>query len=50
MRVAFRKRVNATIGHAPIGVMVKAGDLGLVRDEGSTRTRERCSNEFHHEK
>ena len=50
MRVASRKRVNATVKHASIGVTAKVGELGLVREAGSTRSCEDCGNELYHEK
>ena len=50
MRVASRERVNATINRSSIGVTVTAGDLVLVREENSTRSREGCGNKLHHEK
>ena len=40
MRVAARERVNATINRSSIGVTAKAGDLVLVREASSTRSRE----------
>ena len=50
VRVATRKRVNATKNHSSIGVAVKAGNLDLVEEAGSTRNREGCGNKLHDEK
>ena len=50
MRVASRERVNVTINRALMGIMVKVGDLDLVREASSTRTREWCGNKLHPEK
>ena len=50
MRVAARERVNATISRSSIGVTAEAGDLVLVREASSTRSREGCGNKLHHEK
>ena len=40
VRVATRKRVNATKNRSSIGVTAKAGNLVLVEETGSTRNRE----------
>ena len=50
VRVATRKRVNATKNRSSIGVAAKAGNLVLVEEAGSTRNRERCGNKLHDEK
>ena len=50
MRVATRKRVNTTKNRSSIGVAVKAGNLVLVEEAGSTHNREGCRNNLHDEK
>ena len=47
VRVATRKRVNATKNRSSIGVTVKAGNLVLVEEVRSTRNREGCGNKLH---
>ena len=50
IRTAARKRVNATINRSSAGVPTKVGDLVLVREADSTRSREGYGTKLHHEK
>ena len=50
IRTAARKRVNATINRSSAGVPAKVGDLVLVREADSTRSREGYGTKLHHEK
>ena len=50
IRTAARERVNATINRSSTGVTAKVGDLVLVREADSTRSREGYGAKLHHEK
>ena len=46
IRVVARERINATKTRSSIGVTAKAGDLVLVREASSTRSREDAETSF----
>ena len=50
IRTAARERVKATINRSSTGVTAKVGDLVLVREADSTRSREGYGTKLHHEK
>ena len=50
IRTASRERVNATINRSSTGVTAEVGDLVLVREADSNRSREGYGTKLHHDK